>query len=142
MKGIRLPILFWVIIILMMCVSSGCNRENPLKKLAGHYLGTYSGDYSGTWTAEISENGSIWVTVMEPNAGELVGQGTINRQGEFKLTTKGAGMDTDFANKMFFTWTGKFKISATDCIGKGTWSTLSNDSGTWEGKRSRQKYTM
>jgi hypothetical protein len=135
MNDLKLPVLSGIIIIIMLSMISGCNRENPLKKLAGHYAGTYSGSYQGAWTAEISENGSIDVTVNEPNVGELVGKGVINKQGEFKLTTKGAGMDTDFANKMFFTWTGKFEISGTDCIGRGTWSTLSNDSGTWEGKK-------
>lgn len=136
MKITKLPALFCLILVLMLGLSSGCTRENPVKKLAGHYTGTYSGTYQGAWTAEISENGSIDVTVNEPNAGELVGHGTIGKHGEFKLTTKGAGMDTDFANKMFFTWSGKFEISGADCIGRGTWSTLSNDSGTWEGKKS------
>ena len=135
MKHVKQSVLFFAFIILLMCLSSGCNRENPVKKLAGHYTGTYSGSYQGAWTAEITENGSIDVTVMEPNVGELVGHGTIGKHGEFKLTTKGAGMDTDFANKMFFTWTGKFEISGTDCIGQGTWTTLSNNSGTWEGKK-------
>ena len=108
--------------------SSDTLTANPF---AGSYSGSYAGSESGSWTASVSRDGTVLLSVVSPSAGIFSGLGSISQSGDTVVTTGGHASGTDFT----VTWTGKFLQQGAGATGSGTWVSTSGGSGTWIGAR-------
>lgn len=129
MKSYQLFI--YPLIILLITLSLGCNKQGDVSSFTGHYEGTYSGDTSGTWTAEFANDGSVNAIITDHSYGEIQGEGQINKRGEFDLSTRGVVSE----GYPVASWTGSFSINDNICTGSGTWSSGADYRGQWTGKR-------
>ncbi len=106
-------------------VASG---DNPF---AGSYSGSYAGSENGSWTATVSRDGTISLSVVSPSVGGFSGIGTLSPTGESQVTTVGHASGTDFS----VTWTGRFVQQGVGATGSGTWVSTTGSSGTWSGAK-------
>ncbi len=102
--------------------------DNPF---AGSYSGSYAGYENGTWTASVSSDGTITLSVISPSVGAFSGSGTVSPSGDSLVATSGRAGAVDFT----ITWTGKFVQQGGGATGSGTWVSTSGASGTWSGAR-------
>jgi hypothetical protein len=106
------------------------SSDNPF---AGSYSGSYAGYENGTWTASVSSDGTLTLSVLSPSVGAFSGSGTMSPSGDSLVATSGRAGGVDFT----ITWTGKFVQGGPSggATGSGTWVSTSGASGTWTGAR-------
>ncbi|HEX7615907.1 MAG TPA: hypothetical protein VF554_11610 [Thermoanaerobaculia bacterium] len=104
------------------------SSDNPF---AGSYSGSYAGYENGTWTASVSSEGTLTLSVISPSVGAFSGSGTMSPSGDSLVATSGRAGGVDFT----ITWTGKFQLAGTAATGSGTWVSTAGASGTWTGAR-------
>ncbi len=119
-KGIYL-----ILVLFSLSICSCSKDDDNSSDLAGNWSGTFTGDVVGTWTATISENGTITGTTKVTNPTvEAVLNGNVSAEGKFTAT---AGTTT-----LGYNFDGQLNGNS----GGGTWKNSSGtQNGDWSGTK-------
>lgn len=120
----------YILLVILSFSISSCSKnddDNTTKsfEFAGTWSGSYTGDEAGTWTATISESGTLTGKVKETTSSiESTLNGTVTTDGALAATAGTTSQGYDFVGKL------------NGNSGSGTWTnTSSNHSGNWSGNK-------
>lgn len=99
---------------------------------AGNYVGTFSGGETGTWEALVSSSGQMTGRALS-GSGEIAFDisGQISGTGSATVT----GVVTTPNGDITTTYTGTFRLTPTNIVCSGSWSSSLGTTGSWEGVR-------